>query len=269
MPGVRPLRSDAPDAARRTAGLHRTPAATAPLLHPDLGLRRALHARARSVLALEARLAHASPRAVRLRRSPSGRRLAPSEDRRRRRPARVLRRHRSDRAIAGTRSAHRVEEPARTSAGEAVRPVSRSSGHGQRDRWRRASASWRAIAGAHWARSGCRRFAPSDEDLWPADVTPDLTDVDVAIARTVPELRDAAGRSASARRCSSIRSPRAKRSIYIESQYFTNDSARRRAGRASARTGRPGGRRRLAGGMPRLARAEHDGRVSRQRVPAS
>ena len=71
--------SDAPDPTRRTARLRRTAAPAAPLLHSDLGLRRTLHARARSVVAMAARLAHASPRPVRVRRSPSRRRLPPSE----------------------------------------------------------------------------------------------------------------------------------------------------------------------------------------------
>ena len=47
---------------------------------------------------------------------------------------------------------------------------------------RRAGARPLARAGRGAAAAG----RPSTEDLWPADVTPDLTDVDVAIARTVP-----------------------------------------------------------------------------------
>ena len=82
--------------------------------------------------------------------------------------------------------AHRIEEPARTdAAGEAygpyhevqamvTGPVAASLGELARDRWRAL---------------GEERMPPvgdSTDDLWPADVTPDLTDVDVAIARTLP-----------------------------------------------------------------------------------
>ena len=119
-------------------------------------------------------------------------------------------------------SAHRVEEPARTSAGEpyepyhevqavATGPLATALGTLARDRWR-------AI--------GEKRLPPlrpSGDDLWPAEVEPDLRNVNVAIARTLPEID---GQPA-VRECESLfldSIARAKQSIYIESQYFTNDT---------------------------------------------
>ena len=64
--------------------------------------------------------------------------------------------------------------------------------------------------------------ARSSEDLWPSDITPDLTDVDVAIARTMP----GSGSTPAIRECEALfldSIALAKRTIYIESQYFTND----------------------------------------------
>lgn len=118
-------------------------------------------------------------------------------------------------------SAHRIEEPARTSAGEpygpyhevqamATGPLAAALGTLARDRWR-------AI--------GEKRLPPlrpSTEDLWPSEIEPDLADVDVAIARTLPEPATyPAVRECEALFLDSI--AQAKRSIYIESQYFTND----------------------------------------------
>ena len=117
--------------------------------------------------------------------------------------------------------AHRVDEPLRTSAGEpytpyhevhamATGPLATALSELSRDRWKALGEK------------RLPKLAPSTEDLWPADITPDLTDVDVAIARTVPEVE---GQPA-IRECEELffdSIAKAKRSIYIESQYFTND----------------------------------------------
>ena len=119
-------------------------------------------------------------------------------------------------------SAHRPDEPARkTPLGEPYEPYhevqamvtgppATSLGMLARDRWR--------ALGDHWLPP----INNSVEDLWPPDITPDLTDVDVAIARTMPatESRPAI-RECEALFLDSI--AQAKRTIFIENQYFTND----------------------------------------------
>ncbi len=118
--------------------------------------------------------------------------------------------------------AHRVEEPARVSAGEpyppyhevqtmATGPLAASLGVLARDRWR--ALGEKQLPRVHAA----------TEDLWPSDVTPDLTDVDVAITRTLPEVES----QPSIRECEILfldSIAAARQSIYIESQYFTNDT---------------------------------------------
>jgi phospholipase D1/2 len=134
-------------------------------------------------------------------------------------------------------SAHRVDEPARkTPTGAtygpyhevqamAMGPVATALGALARDRWRAL---------------GSERMPPveqSREDLWPSDTSPDLTDVDVAIARTVPESDS----SRAVRECEALfldSIAAAKRTIYIESQYFTNDKL---AGALAARLSEPDG----------------------------
>jgi phospholipase D1/2 len=119
-------------------------------------------------------------------------------------------------------SAHRVEEPERKNAvgtpygpyhelqAMVSGPVAASIGVLARDRWRAL---------------GEERIPPVREstgDLWPSDVTPDLEDVDVAIARTLPESEtQSAVRECEALFLDSIAA--AKQTIYVESQYFTND----------------------------------------------
>ncbi len=123
-------------------------------------------------------------------------------------------------------AAHRVDEPHRLNANGtpygpyheiqamADGPVAAALGALVRDRWDALGQRTRPLAS---------RSAP---DLWPEDVTPDLTDVDVAIARTMP----ASERNAAIRECErsyldSIAA--ATHSIYIENQYFTNDALAR------------------------------------------
>jgi phospholipase D1/2 len=65
--------------------------------------------------------------------------------------------------------------------------------------------------------------APADgRDLWPETVEPDLRDVNVAISRTMPAIGD----KPEIRECEALfvdSIAAARRSIYIESQYCTND----------------------------------------------
>jgi phospholipase D1/2 len=120
-------------------------------------------------------------------------------------------------------AAHRVEEPARLNAtGEPYGPyheiqamvsgpVAASLGVLARDRWRALGEE------------GILPLAASTADLWPSDVSPDLEDVDVAIARTLP----ASDTQPAVRECETLfldSIAAAKRMIYIESQYFTNDT---------------------------------------------
>ena len=117
--------------------------------------------------------------------------------------------------------AHRIDEPHRLNAdGTPYTPyheiqamadgaVAAALGALVRDRWDALGERTRPLA-AH----------PS-HDLWPADVEPDLRDVDVAIARTLPPSE----RNGPIRECerSYLDSfAAAKHTIYIESQYFTN-----------------------------------------------
>jgi uncharacterized membrane protein YdjX (TVP38/TMEM64 family) len=87
-----------------------------------------------------------------------------------------------------------------------------------------AASSLGELARERWRVLGEKRIPPinrSAGDLWPADVRPDLTNVDVAIARTIPgSATEPPVRECEALFLDSI--ALAKRSIYIESQYFTN-----------------------------------------------
>lgn len=120
-------------------------------------------------------------------------------------------------------SAHRLEEPARkTGLGRSYEPyhevqfmvsgpVAATLGELARDRWRALGYQQRAAPGA-----------PGHE-LWPAEVVPDLTDVDVAIARTVPPSEQ----QPEIRECETLfldSIAQARQTIYIENQYFTDES---------------------------------------------
>ena len=120
-------------------------------------------------------------------------------------------------------SAHRLEEPARIDASGkpyepyhevqamVAGPIATSLGVLARDRWRVLGEERMPPLGAATA------------DLWPSDVTADLTDVNVAIARTVPQSdTQPAVRECEALFLDSI--AQARQTIYIESQYFTNDA---------------------------------------------
>jgi phosphatidylserine/phosphatidylglycerophosphate/cardiolipin synthase-like enzyme/uncharacterized membrane protein YdjX (TVP38/TMEM64 family) len=119
-------------------------------------------------------------------------------------------------------SAHRVEEPARMSAGAPYGPYHEVQAMVSGP----AATSLAVLARDRWRALGEKRlprFATSVPDLWPRDIAPDITDVDVAIARTMPEIET----EPSIRECEALfldSIAAARRSIYIESQYFTNET---------------------------------------------
>ncbi|HJU44761.1 MAG TPA: phospholipase D-like domain-containing protein [Vicinamibacterales bacterium] len=132
---------------------------------------------------------------------------------------------------------HRLEEPARKSLfGTAYDPyhevqvmvsgpVATSLGRLVRDRWRSVGYEKMPLIGG------------GRGDLWPSSVTPELTDVGVAIARTVPPSEGAPA----IRECEALFHDSialAKHTIYIENQYFTDDSL---ADALSARLQEPDG----------------------------
>ena len=93
-------------------------------------------------------------------------------------------------------------------------PVATSLGELARERWRRSSR--RLVR-----RRRLPPVAPSGANLWPDGVEADLVNVNVAIARTEPEL----GRRPAVRECEALyidSIATAKSSIYVENQYFTS-----------------------------------------------
>ena len=134
-------------------------------------------------------------------------------------------------------SAHRVDEPARVSLdcdaygpyhevqAMVSGPAAAALGELARDRWR--------VRGIDDLPS----LTPSTEDLWPSDVTPDLTNAPVAISRTVPRLDE----QPAVRECEALFEDSialSRRAIVIESQYFSDD---RLAGALAARLREPDG----------------------------
>ena len=119
-------------------------------------------------------------------------------------------------------SAHRLEEPARkTPLGVAYDPYHEVqlmvSGPVAASLGALARGRWRALGHEHLPALGA-----SSIELWPSDVVPDLTDVGVAIARTVPPSE----RQPAIRECETLFRDSialATRTIYIENQYFTDD----------------------------------------------
>jgi phospholipase D1/2 len=118
--------------------------------------------------------------------------------------------------------AHRVDDPSRISLdGDAYPPYHEVQAMVSGP----AAAALGELARERWRALGVEALPPVDptpEDLWPKDAVPDLTDAPVAIARTVPAWEtQPAIREAEALYLDSI--ARARRTIYIESQYFTAD----------------------------------------------
>lgn len=86
-----------------------------------------------------------------------------------------------------------------------------------------AAVALAELARMRWERGACERVPPLRPagDPWPRSVTPDLTDIDVAIARTSPALDD----EDEVREVATLffdMVDRAERCIYIENQYFTS-----------------------------------------------
>jgi phospholipase D1/2 len=90
-----------------------------------------------------------------------------------------------------------------------------------------AAAALGDLARDRWNRAGGRRMArPASvrkPDLWPASVKPDLTDVRVAIARTLPELEPHEPVNEVERLVLDSLST-ARHHIYIETQYLTSNT---------------------------------------------
>ena len=134
-------------------------------------------------------------------------------------------------------SDHRLEEPARkTIMGRAYDPYhevqAMVSGPAATSLGLLARDRWRAIG-----HDRLPKIRTASDDLWPSDLAPDLTGVGVAISRTMPP---ADGRPA-IRECEALfldSIARAKRLIYIENQYFTDDTL---AGALAARLSEPDG----------------------------
>ena len=119
-------------------------------------------------------------------------------------------------------TAHRVDEPVRKSAmGKPYGPYhevqAMLSGP--------AATRLGALVRGRWQAVGekLRPAQTAATDLWPADVLADLVDVDVAIARTMP----ASEQGPAVRECEQLfvdSIAAARNAIYLESQYFTNDT---------------------------------------------
>jgi phosphatidylserine/phosphatidylglycerophosphate/cardiolipin synthase-like enzyme len=119
-------------------------------------------------------------------------------------------------------TAHRVDEPARVSlACDAYGPYHEIQAMVSGP----CAAALGELARDRWHALGVDELppvAPSADDLWPAEVSPDLTDAPVAISRTIPELGD----QPAIRECEALYEDSiaaASRTIYIESQYFTDE----------------------------------------------
>jgi phospholipase D1/2 len=87
----------------------------------------------------------------------------------------------------------------------------------------KAAAAVAKLARMRWTHSACERAPPlrPSGDPWPQGIAPDLTNIDVAIARTSPALDDEKDiREVAALFFDMV--DHAERSIYIENQYLTS-----------------------------------------------
>lgn len=125
---------------------------------------------------------------------------------------------------------HRVDEPARRNAnGTPYEPyhevqvmvdgaAAASLGTLMRERWRALDEETRPL-----------RASSGVSELWPRDIEPDFTGIGVAISRTMPAVAD----TPEIRECEQLfvdSIAAAERCIYIESQYFSNDTLGRALG---------------------------------------
>jgi phospholipase D1/2 len=134
-------------------------------------------------------------------------------------------------------SDHRLEEPAR----KTIMGLTYGPYHEVQAMVSGPSAtSLGVLARDRWRAVGLDRLppiSPTSDDPWPSDIAPDLTGVDVAISRTMPPCKaQPAIRECEALFHDSI--ARAKRLIYIENQYFTDETL---AGALAARLTEPDG----------------------------
>ena len=127
--------------------------------------------------------------------------------------------------------AHSPDDPRRMAKGTPYPPfhdlmmavdgsAARALGDLARERWRRATGHEIEPAGDKRG----RRFGRSERSTvdWPDSLEADLTDVEIAISRTEPAVNGSGGvREVEALYLDAIRG--ARRSIYIENQYFTAD----------------------------------------------
>ncbi|MDB5757211.1 MAG: hypothetical protein JWM30_500, partial [Burkholderia sp.] len=89
-----------------------------------------------------------------------------------------------------------------------------------------AAAALGELARARWTRATGKAPAPmmvAAHETWPADVTPDLVDVNVAISRTEPAFDGAAG-VFEVRQLYLDAIASARRQLFFENQYFTSDT---------------------------------------------
>ena len=134
-------------------------------------------------------------------------------------------------------SAHGCDQPHRRDAeGAALPRRSTTCRRSSTAPPRAPSASCAATAGCARRASRCDPAIAVHDDPWPQHVTPDVTDVDVAIARTDPGYVTGGACRRNTPRCTSTRSHRRRRCIYIENQYFSSSLDRQRARRAPARS---------------------------------
>ncbi len=137
-------------------------------------------------------------------------------------------------------SEHRLDEPRRvTPLGEHYGPYHEIQAMVDGP----AAAGLGVLARNRWRALGAERLPPMREPRarWPAEVEADIEDIDVALSLTAPRPYSEAPETKPLRQCEALfidTIAAARRSIYIESQYFTNAQL---ADRLAARLQEPDG----------------------------